>query len=610
MSKKISLLLAASVFLSGTTGAFLGAMTPGYAITSVDELSDVDQNHWAYEALRDLVEKYDVIEGYPDSTFRGNRTPTRWEMAAALNSLIRAVGRDLARLGAEKADKADLQTLARLQEQFRNELAALQARTSALEARAAAIEAKNTEQDNRLSLLEKTQIHGDMTFGGLWDISEDGVGGGDGIREAISALGRLRLTLDVPVKEESEDSFLGRGDVHTRLIAAFGRFAPGGGEGGTTGLLNPINGYSRIATDRSAFNEGISAGTIVGGGNIRSNLYVENMHYKQHINPGVPLLSDWFPGMDVVPDEDEWETTGDLYVGVVPWRYLFDRSPYRGDELHQFQNVALVNTPGVPTNYNMPMIAYQWHQLLGSDDLSLDLTAAVGTIDTGSWGSAWNLSYEGRLNYGSVLGEDWDMPGSLYAGGFHMWDTGAFSPANTLRAGRNHVGGGPGLAMTQDDSQEGFYAGWNQGWFEEVGTTVNYMLASNGESNLLYTTANQSALGGPLTQLTPAGTGLVGYSVRQAISGVLSVPMGSVLPGWRDEDAFGVGFATLDVYRNGFEDSDTVDKAWEKVLEAYYRWQVNDSVSVVPSVQFIWDRAGVEQNDFTTVLGLRTNFTF
>src|SRR5690606_2163215 len=149
------------------------------AITSVDELTDVNADHWAYEALRDLVEKYDVIEGYPDHTFRGERAATRWEMAAALNALIKAVGRDLARLGAEKADKADLQTLARLQEQFRNELAALQARTHALEARATAIEAKNEEQDTRLSLLEKTQLNGEMSYGVLSDYGSHRAGSGD-----------------------------------------------------------------------------------------------------------------------------------------------------------------------------------------------------------------------------------------------------------------------------------------------------------------------------------------------------------------------------------------------------------------------------------------------
>jgi hypothetical protein len=37
------LLLAASIFLTGATGAFIGSTTSAHAITSVDELTDVNQ---------------------------------------------------------------------------------------------------------------------------------------------------------------------------------------------------------------------------------------------------------------------------------------------------------------------------------------------------------------------------------------------------------------------------------------------------------------------------------------------------------------------------------------------------------------------------------------
>jgi len=38
-------------------------------ITSVSQLSDV-QPDWAFQALQSLVERYGVIAGYPDSSFR------------------------------------------------------------------------------------------------------------------------------------------------------------------------------------------------------------------------------------------------------------------------------------------------------------------------------------------------------------------------------------------------------------------------------------------------------------------------------------------------------------------------------------------------------------
>ena len=40
--------------------------------SAVDSFSDVPQGHWAYEAL-DYLAKHNVIEGYKDGTFQGNR---------------------------------------------------------------------------------------------------------------------------------------------------------------------------------------------------------------------------------------------------------------------------------------------------------------------------------------------------------------------------------------------------------------------------------------------------------------------------------------------------------------------------------------------------------
>jgi hypothetical protein len=637
-SKRLSLLLAASVMLTGAVALSTGSVTPAQAITSVDELSDVNTSHWAYDALRDLVERYDVIEGYPDHTFRGDRQPTRWELAAALNAVMRAVGRDLARLQAEKANKTDLQTLARLQEEFRNELTALQARTSALEARATAIEAKNEEQDNRLTLLEKTQLHGDFTVGILSDISSSGTGdnrgtlnqdnnnpggvGGagslsgnrpHGIRDGISTIARLRLTMDVPIRDDQEDSNWGRGDLHLRLIGAMGRTGPDLAQAGNDGAFGIYSSYSRIANDRSVGNEGIRNGTTNGGGNTRQNLYIENVHYKQHVKSGVPLLTDWFPGMDVLPEEG-WETSGDLFVGVVPWRYLFDKSPYRGNELTQFQNSSLVNTPGIGANYNMPMIAYTWHQGLGSDDLNLDFTTALATIDEGDAMSGLNLSYEGRLNYmsGALVGDGFNMPGSIYVGGYHLWDMGNSSPTNALlgAAGTLNRGGTQYFANIQRNSDNeaasAVYVGWNQEWYEGVGTTFNYLLAQNQRTNVLYTTRNQSASNAANLFATEA----IAIGARQTLSGVLHVPMSAVAPGWRDNDVFGIGYAMIDFQEGNMQTTSRVDDAWEKVAEAYYKWQATEAISIVPSLQLIFNRLGVEQNGFTTVLGLRTNYTF
>lgn len=57
-------------------------------VTSVEQLRDVQTSDWAYSALKSLVERYDCLEGYPDSTYRGEQTLTRYEYAAGLSKCL------------------------------------------------------------------------------------------------------------------------------------------------------------------------------------------------------------------------------------------------------------------------------------------------------------------------------------------------------------------------------------------------------------------------------------------------------------------------------------------------------------------------------------------
>ncbi|MCT0255198.1 iron uptake porin [Synechocystis sp. PCC 6714] len=57
-------------------------------VTSINQFRDVSPNNWAYEALRNLVDNYGCIVGYPDRTFRGDRALTRNEFAAGLSACL------------------------------------------------------------------------------------------------------------------------------------------------------------------------------------------------------------------------------------------------------------------------------------------------------------------------------------------------------------------------------------------------------------------------------------------------------------------------------------------------------------------------------------------
>jgi hypothetical protein len=119
-------------------------------VTSISQLSDVQPTDWAFQALQSLVERYGVIAGYPDGTYRGNRAMTRYEFAAGLNAALDRVNELIAAGLAEAVSREDLATLQRLQEEFAAELATLRGRVDALEARTAELEANQFSTTTRL----------------------------------------------------------------------------------------------------------------------------------------------------------------------------------------------------------------------------------------------------------------------------------------------------------------------------------------------------------------------------------------------------------------------------------------------------------------------------
>ena len=54
------------------------------------QFKDVPKDHWAAEAVNKLADA-GVLKGYPDGTFKGEKTVTRYELAAALSSMIQFI---------------------------------------------------------------------------------------------------------------------------------------------------------------------------------------------------------------------------------------------------------------------------------------------------------------------------------------------------------------------------------------------------------------------------------------------------------------------------------------------------------------------------------------
>ena len=517
-----------------------------------------------------------------------------------LTALINALSREVSTLQntqEQKADREDLAILNQLNEALKGQVAALQVETNSIKGQVQFAGAKDDEQDTRLKLLEKVQVHGDWSFGFLHDIASKGLGSGNqrGIRPATSAVGRLRLTVDVPVVEDKEDSVLGAGTFSARLIAAFGRYSPSSGQHNNLGANYPLSLYSRVSADVSATNEGLGTGSVGNlfnlNGNIlmtRPNIYLESAFYKQHLKQGIPLLTS----NPLSKRGKGWETSADVTAGIARWWDFFDVSPYRGNEQTQFQNISLINIPGIAVNNNMPMLAYQLHQGLG-EHASLDFTTGLGAVDVGDVMSGLNLTYEGKLNYTTAfLGESFNKPGSVYLGAYHAFDAGAKSLGRLISSlpNRDTTTTYP---QTGRDNVHAVYAGWNQEWWRGIGTNIGYLYNLNHSSTLASMLTNQP---GPAT---------VAAAIRQGFTSSVTIPTKAIKEGFRPNDAIGLGYAFINPYNGGFSQD-----AYEWVVEGFYRYQVNDSFSIIPSYQVIGNRLGLRANGLASVLSLRMSHSF
>lgn len=155
-------------------------------VTSVSQFSDVKPTDWAYQALSSLVDRYGCVAGYPNGTFAGGKSMTRYEAAALLNACLDRV--------TEVTDE-----LKRLANEFANELTVLRGRVSSLETKVGALEATQFSTT--------TKLKGEVNFV---------LGGVDGAKTTTGQnVGNTAFNYDLRLNFDT--SFTGRDLLRTRL---------------------------------------------------------------------------------------------------------------------------------------------------------------------------------------------------------------------------------------------------------------------------------------------------------------------------------------------------------------------------------------------------------
>ncbi|OUL23748.1 S-layer protein [Nostoc sp. T09] len=524
-------------------------------VTSVSQLSDVQPTDWAFAALQSLVERYGCIAGYPNSTYRGNRALTRYEFAAGLNACLDRVNELIATATSDLVTKEDLNTIQKLQEEFAAELSTLRGRVDALEARTAELEA------NQFSTT--TKLNGEAIISAI-----GATGGAPGQNDPnIILTNRVRLNLNT--------SFTGKDLLITGLQSHnfLGGVDGSGSLQESLGLASPILSASSARTSFEPQFPGVDPKNLssVGANSLQlyKLLYIFPVADKLTLFAGTAAeVSDAFPA--ITPFYGEGQEAISRFAGLNPVLrvsggtsgsglasaagFIYSFSPQLDlRALYGSVNANLPSKAGdiLPGVSNTPLGAGVFS---GSSVVAAQLTfRPSSSFDIGlNYANSYheiNILGTGLTtsDIGALAGVPLGTPVKLNSfGGTVTW---RFSPKIALS--------GYGAALFVDDSSENVDAGTTfTSWM--VGVHFNDLLKPGNNAGIIF--------GQPLYRTDASG------AAQLADAGV--------------------------------------NRAVPYHLEAYYRFRVNDNISITPGAFVLFNPEGDSRNETTTVGVLRTTFTF
>ena len=577
------------VFALITPSSLVNAQTPtiefdNSPVNSVDDFSDIDPNHWAFQALQSLVERYGVVIGYPDGTFKGNRAMTRYEFAAGMNQALERINQLIKEGLGDKLTEEDLNALRRLETEFLPELTALRNRVDTLEARSAELESNQFSTTTKLTGQSIFAINGGGQSG-----SED---------PNVSFFNRTRLNL--------QTSFTGKDLLLTQLQAGAGE-----GNNDAAGFLQGEEGNFR--DDLVEFGEELT----------RQNLELLSPLDSSEID-----LDDLGLGLSQLESVDEIRDTlaaniasQNLQAGATEEEALQIRENIEQNivdavdssrtissflQTNSTLDYAISRGSGIDLNrlsYTFPL----------SDDLTVSLFPQgyiSDYVDRNSFANnnATNFSTYGLVNNQLLLAND--VPG---AGAAVSWNPNE-SPFTFRAAYRAQQGAIVNSTIVDTDEDDGLFEDPNLGVVE-----LEFSPTKNSALRLQYSGGTQDN----------SDYDVIGANLEVALGKKLGVfgrfGYAFNFPGDIQPSSWSTGILLKDLFAPsdvlGFsvgqplifqDDSDNLLGLFDGTqtnIEAFYRLRVNDNVSVSPIVQVITDPGNVQSDTIFTGT-LRTVFSF
>lgn len=195
---------------------------PMEEVTSVSELSDVRPSDWAFQAVQALVERYGVLSGYPDGTFRGNRPMTRYEFASALRAVISRVEEQLSSGDLGGTVQQDVSTIRRLINSYGQDLEDLRSRLDTITTRNTALEQRQfsttTKFNGRIDLALTNGTDANLTVVNRTRLDF-----------LTSFQGTDRLVTQLEAGNNGQDAIANAHNRRQNLLGTTGTLADGGG---------------------------------------------------------------------------------------------------------------------------------------------------------------------------------------------------------------------------------------------------------------------------------------------------------------------------------------------------------------------------------------------
>ncbi len=122
-------------------------------VNAAVDLKDVPKDHWAYQSVKNLVEK-GYLSLYEDGTFGGNENISRYELAVLIDRII-----DNIEQGKAQPEQQDVETLRKLTLEFRDELVDIASNQEDYNAKLEKLQETNIIQNEELSKLHEDIVN-------------------------------------------------------------------------------------------------------------------------------------------------------------------------------------------------------------------------------------------------------------------------------------------------------------------------------------------------------------------------------------------------------------------------------------------------------------------